>query len=230
MSSLQCWSSAVVIFTLRTLHSSPQLRSCWKPSLVQVLRQLLLDRHRAFPAASTTARLERVSHDFACQKITKLAYVSNPLSLAPPPPPLVLQPLDDSTVLELVSSRYLNAVIMFVRRLSWVVTTHSESICRFLILEPICVFFVPCSLMVMSHMTIAKAVSDVYSCTEETPGRFVLADNPDIICFTGEWNSFYRVVSIMVGIVWVAGLPVATAILARKAAHGVNESNVGDSS
>ena len=37
--------------------------------------------------------------------------------------------------------------------------------------------------MVMSHMAIAKAVADVNACTEEIPGRFVLAANPDIICF-----------------------------------------------
>ncbi len=48
-------------------------------------------------------------------------------------------------------------------------------------------------------MSVAKAVADMFSCTEESPGRFVLAENPDLECYTGQWKSFFFPACVYVG-------------------------------
>jgi hypothetical protein len=43
-------------------------------------------------------------------------------------------------------------------------------------------------LLAIAHVSVAKSATDVYACVEETPGRWVLADNPDVACFSGSWT------------------------------------------
>ena len=43
-------------------------------------------------------------------------------------------------------------------------------------------------LLAIAHVSVAKSAADVYACVEETPGRWVLADNPEVVCFEGSWT------------------------------------------
>ncbi len=43
-------------------------------------------------------------------------------------------------------------------------------------------------LLAIAHVSVAKSATDVYACVEETPGRWVLADNPDVACFSVSWT------------------------------------------
>ncbi len=51
--------------------------------------------------------------------------------------------------------------------------------------------------------------------------QFVLSENPDIECYTGEWKSFFLPASIAVGVLWVALLPILTAAFSVRAAYRV---------
>jgi hypothetical protein len=43
-------------------------------------------------------------------------------------------------------------------------------------------------LLAIAHVSVAKSAADVYACVEESPGRRVMADNPDVVCFEGVWT------------------------------------------
>jgi hypothetical protein len=42
-------------------------------------------------------------------------------------------------------------------------------------------------LLAIAHVSVARSAADVYACVEESPGRLVMADNPEVVCFEGAW-------------------------------------------
>ena len=42
-------------------------------------------------------------------------------------------------------------------------------------------------LLAIAHVSVAKSAADVYACVEESPGRRVMADNAEVVCFEGPW-------------------------------------------
>ncbi len=51
--------------------------------------------------------------------------------------------------------------------------------------------------------------------------QFVLSENPDLQCYTGQWKSFFLPASIAVGVLWVGMLPIMTAFFSVRAAYRV---------
>ncbi len=45
-------------------------------------------------------------------------------------------------------------------------------------------------LLAIAHVSVAKSAADVYACVEESPGRRVMADNPEVVCFEGSWTKY----------------------------------------
>ena len=66
-------------------------------------------------------------------------------------------------------------------------------------------------------MTITATCINVFSCAHQANGQYTLAEDPDIICFQGDWNRIYFPIAVITFVLWCVCMPLRLAFLAQRA-------------